>query len=335
MMKNLLKVATSMLLALSLPSMVTAAPAELKDRYVFTAMEPGSSILVLTTTVTGLAEKYLPKGVKVDINPSGGTVASCTMVDSGRADFGWGEASALWAYEGKILFKKPHTKLRAVAGGMQSAYAQAWMTAAFADKYGIKTFEDIKVKKPPMRLLTKKPGTTGHAVAALQLEAYGVTYSDIKAWGGNIVETGLSEIVDALRDNRGDVWLDNYPSGQSSAVELTQTADVRMLQHTESGLDHMTKYGFTKSRVPAGTWKGQTEETMQPGVMTLLTTSSDVSPEIVYLVVKALSENADTVRKSFAGAALFDEKLAGTPERTIIPLHPGAEKYYREVGYIK
>lgn len=332
-MKKRLTIVLSMLVALSLS--VTVSAGEFKDRYVFAAQEAGSTIFVLTTAITGLVEKYLPEGVKVDVNPAGGTVASCTMVESGRVDFGWAEASALWAVEGTILFNKPHTKIRAVLGGAQTSFAQAWMTKAFSDKYGIKTFEDIAAKKPPMRIFTKKRGTMGQAGAPLQLEAYGITYDDVKAWGGRIIESGLGEIVDALHDNNGDIWLDMHPLGQSTAMELTQTTDAIILRHTEKGLDHLTKYGFTKGLVPAETWRGQVEEAWQPMATTILIASSDVSPEFVYLVTKAVCENADTVRGSFAGARGFDEKLAGTPEKAIIPLHPGAEMYYREMGYIQ
>jgi TRAP transporter TAXI family solute receptor len=257
------------------------------------------------------------------------------MVENGRTDFGWAEVSALWATEGKILFDKPHTKLRSVAGGAQTAFAQAWMSKAWADKYGIKTFADIAAKKPPMRIFTKKAGTMGQAGAPLQLEAYGITYADVEAWGGRVVESGLTEIVDALRDDMGDVWLDMHPIGHATAMELTQTTDTLVLRHTEEGLDYLTRYGFAKGLVPAKSWRNQDEDIYQPMASTILIASSDVSDDFVYLVTKAICENADTVRSSFAGAKGFDEKLAGTPERAIIPLHPGAERYYREVGFIK
>jgi TRAP transporter solute receptor, TAXI family len=338
-MRKVSKIMTGMLTALAvcamgLPVIASAAPA-LKERYVFTAQEAGSSMLVYTTTITGFLAKYLPESVKLDINPSGGTVASASMVQSGKADVGWAEASALWAYEGKILYKAPHGKIRAVAGGVQASNNQAFMTSAFSEKYGVKTFEDLKAKKPPVRIFTKKRGSMGQAVAPLQLEAYGITYDDIKAWGGVVVETGLGEIIDALRDNRGDLWLDNFPPGQSAATELCQTADVRMLKHTEAGVDYLTRYGFYKGVTPAGTWKVQTEDVLQPVAVTILITSADQSDEFVYLLTKALCENADGFRKSMAGAAKFDEKTAWKPEKTLIPLHPGAEKYYREVGWMQ
>ncbi len=326
-------VVLGMLLAFCLSA--TASAAAFKERYVFAAQEAGSTILVLTTAITGALEKYLPEGVKVDINPTGGTVASCSMVQNGRADFGWAEVSALWALEGKILFNTPHDKLRSVAGGAQTSFAQAWMSKSWADKYGIRTFADIAAKKPPMRIFTKKRGMMGQAGAPLQLEAYGITYADVESWGGRIVESGLTEIVDALRDNMGDVWLDMHPIGQATAMELTQTTDTLILQHTPEGLDYLTKYGFSKGLVPAGSWKNQDGDVWQPMASTILTVSSDVSDEFVYLVAKAICENADVVRNSFAGAKGFDEKLAGTPERAIIPLHPGAARYYREVGFIK
>lgn len=335
-MKKMAKIASS--LALALVVCMAGAPshaANLKERYVFTAQEAGSSMLVYTTTIVGFLQKYVPETVKLDINPSGGTVASASMLEAGKADVGWGEASTLWAYEGRILYKKPHQKLRAVAGGVQASNGQAFMTSAFAKKYGIASFEDLKAKKPPVRIFTKKRGSMGQAVAPLQLEAYGITYDDIKAWGGSVIETGLGEIVDALRDNRGDLWLDNFPPGQSAATELCQTADVKMLTHTEAGVDYLGKYGFYKGVTPAGTWKVQKEDAVQPVAVTILLTTSEQSDDFVYLLTKSLCENAEAFRKSMAGAAKFDEKTAWMPEKTLIPLHPGAAKYYKEVGWMK
>lgn len=310
------------------------SPAQEK-RYVFTAQEVGTALYMMTTNVTNVVTRYLPKDVKLDILPSGAVVASCTMVNDGKAHFGWAEPSAVWAVNGQILYTKKHENLRAIAGGLQFANLQAFALKKWADEKKIATLEDLKARKVPVRIVTKKKGTMGQAAAPLQLEAYGITYDNIKAWGGQIVETGVPEIVDMMKDGRADLWLDNLAPGHPAATELYQSVDLTIIEHTPQGMEYMKKYGFYPQPVPANTWKGQAKEIQQPGGVTLMTTHKDIPTELVYTVTKALGENAEEIRKAHAVMKHFDEKIAWRQDRALIALHPGAEKYYREAGLLK
>jgi TRAP transporter TAXI family solute receptor len=257
------------------------------------------------------------------------------MVNDGKAHFGWAEPSAVWAVNGVVLYNKKHENLRAIAGGLQFANLQAFALKRFAEEKKIATLEDLKKSKPPVRIVTKKKGTLGQAGAPLQLEAYGIKYDDIKAWGGRIVETDVPEIVNMMKDGRADLWLDNLAPGHPAATELYQSVDMVIVEHTPQGMEYLTKYGFYPQPVPANTWKGQTKEIKQPGGVTLMTTHKDIPADLVYTVTKAIGENAEEIRKSHAVMKHFDEKIAWRKDRALITLHPGAEKYYREKGWMK
>lgn len=312
----------------------TSSGSELKDRYTFTAQEAGSTILVIATAITENLKPYLPDNVELDILPTGATVASNTMVNEGQADIGFGEAGSKWAVDGIMLFDKPHEKIRAVAGGLQYAQMQAFMTREFSEKYGIETFEDLLEKKPPVNIYSKTKGSMGQAAAEIQLEAYGITYDDIKSWGGSITETGVSDISDAMKDKRADLWLDNLPAGHLTASELVQLADIKILRHTKAGLEKIRDYGFYDATVPAGTWKGTDEDIVQPGSTTMLIASSDVSDEFVYLLCKSLDEHTEDIKSAHAALANFDMSIAWQLVNGV-ELHPGAEKYYKEKGYMQ
>jgi hypothetical protein len=329
---NLVVLAVVTVLSLAL----FASPSQAQEkRYLWTAQEVGTGLFAMTTNVTNIVSRYLPKDVKIDILPSGAVVASCTMVNDGKAQFGWAEASAAWAYNGIVLYNKKHENLRSIAGGLQFANMQAFALKKFSEAKNVRSFEDLKKNKVAVTIATKKRGTMGQAAGPMQLEAYGITYDDIKAWGGRIIETDVPEIVNLMKDGRADLWLDNLAPGHPAATELYQSVDLVILEHTPQGIAHLQKYGFFGAPVPANTWKGQTKEIVQPGATTLITTHKDVPADIVYLVTKAVMENAEEIRKSHAVMKHFDEKTAWTKERTIIPQHPGAEKYYREKGFIK
>ena len=306
-----------------------------EKRYVFTAQEVGTALYMMTTNITSIVSRSLPKDVKIDILPSGAVVASCTMVNDGKAHFGWAEPSAVWAYEGIVLYNKKHENLRSIAGGLQFANLQAFASKKWAEAKQVKTFDDIKKGKVQVRIVTKKKGTLGQAGAPMQLEAYGISYDDIKTWGGQIIETGVPEIVDLMKDGRADLWLDNLAPGHPAATELHQAMDLVVVPHTPQGMDYLTRYGFHSVVVPAGTWKSHPAEFRQPGGVTLITTHKDMPVDLVYTFTKAVIENADEIRKAHAVMKHFDEKLAWTKERTLIPLHVGAEKYYKERGWIK
>lgn len=306
-----------------------------EQRYLWTAQEVGTATFAMTTNITNIVSRYLPKDVKIDILPSGAVVASCTMVNDGKAQFGWAEASAAWAYQGIVLYNKKHDNLRSIVGGLQQANMQAFALKKFSEAKKVRTFEDIKKNKVAVTIATKKRGTMGQAAGPMQLEAYGITYDDIKAWGGRIIETDVPEIVNLMKDGRADLWLDNLAPGHPAATELYQSVDLVILEHSPEGVARLQKYGFFAAPVPANTWKDQAKEIVQPAATTLITTHKDVPADLVYLVTKAVMENGEEIRKSHAVMKTFDEKTAWTKERTIIPQHPGAEKYYRERGLIK
>jgi TRAP transporter TAXI family solute receptor len=90
---------------------------------------------------------------------------------------------------------------------------------------------------------------------------------------------------------------------------------------------------YVSVTIPAGTYQGQTEDVQTAGVGNMLITSSDVPDEIVYQMTKALFENLDRMVAAHAAAKgiTLEHALDGLP----VPLHPGAERYYREVGLIK
>ena len=311
-----------------------SADFKFEDRYLFTSQEPGTSLLIFATVITECLKEYLPAHVELDIIPTGATLASNTMVNDGIADIGFSEAGGNWAVQGILLFDRPHTKIRSIGGGFQFVQNQAFMTSAFATRHGIETFDDIKEKKPPIRLYTKVKGTMGQVASELQLEAYGITYDDIRAWGGSIVETSVPDIVDAMRDNRADVWLDNLAPGHPAATELFQLADIRLIKHSPEGLEKIYPYGFYPDVVPAGAWRGNDFEVTQPGSTTYLIANEDVSEEFVYLLCKALDEHQERIRAAHSLLEHFDmskawELVSG------VELHPGALRYYREKGYME
>ena len=301
----------------------------------WTAQEVGTGLLMYTTSLTEIAKRYLPKDVILDVLPYGAVVASVTLVEDGRAEIGWANVTALWAQQGIILYNKQHKNLTAIASSFEEANLQIFANKDFVTKTGLKTLDDIREKKLPVRIVTKTKGSLGQAAGPLQLEAHGIKYDDIKAWGGSITETAVGDVVARMKDGRADMWFDNLAPKHPAATEYFQTADGVVVEPTADALNYLKKYGFSTVVSKAGTWKGQTADVKQPQGPTVLIARKDVPEEIVYIITKAICDNAEEVRNAHAQMKVFDEKIAWRPEKVLIDLHPGAKKYYVEKGWMK
>ena len=87
---------------------------------------------------------------------------------------------------------------------------------------------------------------------------------------------------------------------------------------------------YTLEKVPANTYKGQEREVLTPAVMAMLVARRDLSGDLVYKFTKAIFDNLPQFHSAHAAAKnlTLQTALNGMP----VPLHPGAEKFYREKG---
>lgn len=90
---------------------------------------------------------------------------------------------------------------------------------------------------------------------------------------------------------------------------------------------------FIRQVVPAGTYKGVDKDVKTVSVQAMLATREDISTDVIYRITKAMFENLDILLATHARAK--DIKLTSALEGMPIPLHPGAQKFYKEKGLIK
>lgn len=154
-------------------------PKPLKLR--FAAAGLGSAYYVYAAAIADLLKPHLPPGSTVDILPSPGGVANTILVGDGRAEIGLTPSpSVRWALEGTVSFKGKQEGIRGIYGDMDEFYVATIVTK----KSGIRSLEEIKEKKFPLRLMTVPVGGNGEIAARHILEAYGMSYDMLKSWGG-------------------------------------------------------------------------------------------------------------------------------------------------------
>jgi TRAP transporter TAXI family solute receptor len=110
---------------------------------------------------------------------------------------------------------------------------------------------------------------------------------------------------------------------------------VRFLGLDPDAARALAPLGYNPATMPAETFKGQSEPVKTVGFPTVLITNKDLPEAVAYTVTKTVLDNKDALVRGHAGLGEFDPKTAWQPDKVGIPLHPGAEKAYREKGWMK
>jgi len=193
------------------------------------------------------------------------------------------------------------------------------------------SIEELKAQKKKVRILTSKKGSSPALAAQLMLGKYGITFEDIKNWGGSVSYVSYAEAANLIKDGHADAWIGPMVSG---IVELTTTVKMKMLPIAPAALDRLrdedhyvrmtltkNKYYFVKTNTPH----------MAEAV--ILIVRKDLPENTVYAMTKAVLAKPDRLRAIHQTYAGFDPATAW--QEVGGPLHPGAQKCYKEMGFLK
>lgn len=275
----------------------------------------------------------------VDVQPTNpGGMGAPYLFAGGGVDLAFiNAAPAKWAREEGTLGKAPTSGYSAVIGGLTAVCYINCISNDFLTKHNVSTIEEIFEQKLPLRIGCSPVGSMDAQGAYLLLEYFGVTQEDLESWGGSITNQSGSENQAALQDGKIDFYIDHTSSSSSTMAEIATTCDVTFLQWGDELIDwFVTEKGFQRITVPADSFKGQTSEIVLPGSPDSIFAADTASEDVIYQVTKTLCENRDALVGTYNSLSPWDvatcmdsEKLGGNP------LHPGAERYYREMGYIQ
>ncbi len=256
---------------------------------------------------------------------SRGSVDNVNAINSGLRNSGFAQSDvAYWAYTGTGTMegKAPAKDLRTIA----ALFEEHIHLVALADS-GINSVADLKGK----RVSLDEPGSGTYVDAKLILEAAGLSTSDVTA---EALKGGAAS--EALRNGKIDAFfvVAGYPTG--SLVELSSAAKIKLVPISGAGADALVaKYGFfASSSIPAGTYEG-VAATPTVAVGAQWFTSAKEDDELIYNITKALW-NKQTRKLLDVGHAKGKTITLETALNGVgVPLHPGAERFYKEAGMIK
>ncbi|WP_226779208.1 TAXI family TRAP transporter solute-binding subunit [Oceaniglobus trochenteri] len=265
-------------------------------------------------------------GVRCSVESTGGSVYNINTIREGELEFGVAQSDWQYhAYNGTSSFADAGNfeGLRAVF----SLHPEPFTVVARADA-GVKTFDDTKGK----RVNVGNPGSGSRGTMEVLMEAKGMSMDDFTI----ATELKPAEQASAMCDNQIDVmtYTVGHPSG--AIQEATTSCDANLVSVEGEAVDKLIADNpfYRKAVIPGGMYRGNDEDTNTFGVGATLVTSADVSEDAVYTLVSAVFENFDDFKKLHpAFENLKPEEMISASLSA--PLHPGAEKYYKEKGWIE
>ncbi len=312
------KIAKLSLSALAITAALAAAPAS-AQQYTFMTGPQGGVWVPLGGALKGMWEKEMP-GLNITATPGAG-LANVRGVDEGKAQIGMSNSSsAVDGQLGKAPFKNKTTKVCQLA----NLYPQFFQVVATKDS-GVTSFKDLKGK----RLVTQPKGNTGEALTSAILKLNGMTYKDLDKAN---FQAGYTDAVSMMKDGHADVFTLGTVAPASSVMDLANARGIALVpvdDATMKGMQAMNP-AYNKLTIKAGTYPGQDKDVAAIGYFTHVIVSCDLPADTVYKMVKIMAENIDTMASVSKSMANLTPQVMATEMG--VPLHPGAAKYYKEVG---
>ena len=266
------------------------------------------------------------KGISTSNGPGGG-VSNIKDVNSKNAEIGWSYGHTAYnGYVGRGKFNKAQKDVRFFA----TLYPAAFQVAVKKDS-PIKSFADMKDKN----LSPGKSGWTGTAFAETILMAHGFSFKDVQANGGTVHFVDYSNSVALMKDGHIDVFMAVTSVPQASLIDLNFNPGIRFIGLEPKMLVKILNDnpGFIKGVIPKTAYKDLPADVPTLGAATVMVVNKDLSPDLVYNLCKSFWKNHGEFAK--VKKIWNDVDVKAALDAAAIPVHPGAEKCYAEMGIKK
>lgn len=261
------------------------------------------------------------ENLDVSAQSTGGSKANIILINDGEAELATVQNDVMYyAYQGdKDFFDGQVIDSFQAIGAL---YPELVQIVVAADS-GIKTVADLKGRNVSV-------GAVGSGVyfnAVQILENAGLTLSDIAAH-----HYSFDESATAFQNQQIDAFFVTSGLPNTSIIEVANKRDVNLIGLDEAALKSLSeKYSFyVPVTVPAGTYNGMAEDVTVPAVSAVLICKKDLSEDLVYQLTKVLFEKTGDLTHAKKEMISAESAVKGVP----VPFHPGAEKYFKELGLL-
>jgi len=261
-------------------------------------------------------------GARTQVQATKASVENLNLLQQGKGEIGFALGDSVKAAaEGNTEagFPGPLDKLRGVA-----AIYPNYIQIVASKESGIESLEGLKGKS----LSVGAPASGTELNARAIFTAAGMSYDDLS----RVEYLPFAESVELIKNRQLDATLQSAGLGVASIRDLATSVPVNVVAVSPEIVQAIGT-PFLSVTIPAGTYEGQAADVPTAAVGNFLVTHDGVSDETVYQMTKLLFDNLDRMGAAHAAAKAIDpaKALDGMP----IALHPGAERYYKEVGLSK
>lgn len=260
-------------------------------------------------------------GARTQVQATKASVENLNLLQQGKGELAFALGDSVksgWDGLQEAGFPQKLTQIRAI-GAIYPNYVQIVASA----ESGIKTLEDLKGKS----ISVGAPASGTELNARAIFAAAGMSYDDM----GKVEYLPYAESAELIKNRQLDATLQSSGLGVAFIQDLAATMDITIVAIPAEVVQSIGA-PYAASVIPAGTYDGQEEDVATAAVGNILVTHAGVSDETAYQMTKLMFENLDRMVASHAAAAAIDPAKA--LEGLSIPLHPGAERYYREAGLL-
>ena len=256
----------------------------------------------------------------------GQEAANLALVSKGKIELGIAHAQLIKVgMDGKAPFKEKYSNLRALC----VLYGEAVEHFVIRTDAGITNFEQIKTKMYPLKVNFNTKDSFMEIVGRETLKAYGITYDDLKKWGGTVNFMSMGPSLDLMRDGKIQAYSNVIQVPSSHIVDVSTNVKLTMLPMSVDARKQVNKeLGTYSTVIPKSKYTFLKSDIPTVGATVVLFTNTDLSDEDAYAVLASIKKNFDYFRNihSSLKGLTFAEMAKTSP----VPLHPGAKKFFKE-----
>jgi TRAP transporter TAXI family solute receptor len=280
-----------------------ATPAAAQQVTLMTGPQGGSWV-PLGGALKAMWEKAVP-GLQIQVTPGAG-IANVRGVDEGKAQIGFANSST--TVDG-LAGRAPYPKAVKNVCQVANLYPQYFQVVALADAK-VASFADFKGKT----LVTQPKGNTAEILTELVLQANGLNYQSLAKTN---FQASYTDAVSLMKDGHAEVF----------TLGTTAPADDKTMATLKQA-----NPGYNRLVIKAGTYPKQAQDVPAIGYSTHIVAACNLPEETVYRMTKAMAENVDAMSAVVKPIGGLTAKEMATDIG--VPLHKGAERFYKEKGVI-
>jgi TRAP transporter TAXI family solute receptor len=341
MKKSLLTtIITMSLLILLTPFVATASGTESikPTTLTWTAGGIGGGWYVQAGGISSLIAKKEPN-LLIKVIPGGGVV-NPVLVSRHKDDLGWGITFVdKMAYKGMApLYKKPNPDVRSL-GGIFGVYDVHFLAAKDTGVKTVGQLADLIKAGKAVKIAAPMNGTSDLPLVEAILRCYGVSLKQIEQNGGKVFHAVYADMVTLYQDRHVDYVCCELSLPASAIIQMTVSRKSTLLSVSDGCIDQLHESLGSASRdskrsvIPKGTYEGQTTDVPTVSVAGELLINKDVPNLIAYTIIKIICDNIKEIHEVDHASRYFLPETGW--KNVVVPLHPGAEKFYKEAGYMK